>query len=101
MAIEAFVTKSLAELKVIICAIDAARQGGPLEELRISGVLTRTAAPKKPDLDLMYDQARYQAYKRVKCNPNASADDKSQYVNPYPQRTMSVETINRHAGGWR
>lgn len=106
MPIRAFVSQNIDQLKATLALLEKAMQSGSLEELRVAGITTRTGKMEQQDVELRYNQVRYELYLRVIALED-SDDNKAALVtqfgtNPYKERIMRVETVHRcnPLGGW-
>lgn len=95
MPIRAFTTQDLVQLKKTAAAIEKAMASGSLEELRVSGILTRMGAIGQRDLELRYNQCRYELYLRAKSLDDTDANKAAlvaQFTNPHVEKIMRVES---------
>jgi hypothetical protein len=96
----AFVSQNITQLKATLGLLEKAMQGGSLEELRVSGIVTRNGVVSQRDLETRYKQCRYELYLQAQALPDvdgADNPDKTLYTNPYIERVMRVES--RYCGG--
>lgn len=95
MPIRAFVSQDLNQLKATLALLDKALMSGSLEELRVAGIMTRTGGMKMTEVQLRYQQCRYELYLRVKCmdpKDDNTASLQAQYTNPYIEKAMKVHS---------
>jgi len=94
MPIRAFVSQNIEQLKVTLCALEQALQSGSLEEIRASGIVTRTGPLKTNEVQLRYNQCRYELHLRAKCtqDPAQRCALLEQYPNPYTEKAMQVHS---------
>ena len=101
MPIRAFVSQTFDQLNATLALLEKALQSGSLEELRVAGIMTRTGPLKQTDVQLRYNQCRYELFLRVNADPDMSANAKlvAQYTNPYCEKIMHVE-VQRSKSAW-
>jgi hypothetical protein len=95
MPVRAFVSQDLPTLQNTLAAIESALQSGQIEEIRVAGVITRTGKMMQTDLQLRYNQCRYELYLRVNaltCNDPTRPALLLQFPNPYPEKGMRVSS---------
>lgn len=98
MPIRAFVYEELETLiKNIVPALDKALRTGSLQELRIAGVVTRTAAISQRDLETRYYQARHEVYlagigKRDGSGNSDAGAAALEPRNPWTEKSMQVHS---------
>jgi hypothetical protein len=106
MPIRAFVSQNIEQLKATLASLEKATASGSLEEIRVSGITTRTNKLTTQDVARAYLQCRYELYLRVTALADSDANKAAlvaQYgTNPYQERVMRVETIQgcNPLGGW-
>lgn len=95
-----FVEQDVAALIKTRAALSKALTSGSLEELRISGVMTRTGSISQQELSTRYKQARYELWLagQGKGGRTLSADALAlEPTNPYLERVTRVETVQQSA----
>lgn len=98
MPIRAFVSQNIQQLQATLGLLEMALQSGSIEELRVAGIMTRTGPLKPGEVQLRYNQCRYELFLRVQSLADDSAGDekncilKQQFTNPYCEKIMHVDT---------
>lgn len=94
MPIRAFVSQDIEQLKVTLAALERAQATGSLDELRVSGILTKVLPLKPNELQLRYNQCRYELHLRAKCerDPVQRQSLLELYPNPYTEKGMQVHS---------
>lgn len=93
MAQRAFVGQNIEQLQKTLASLEQSL-ASQLEETRVSGVTSRKRPKAERDLELRYNQCRYELHLRAKCisDPVQRCAMLELYPNPWTEKAMQVHS---------
>lgn len=95
MPVRAFVSQSIEQLQVTLGQLERALASGNIEELRVAGVMTRMGRFRPEEVQLRYNQCRYELHLRacaLPCSDPNRVPYLKLYTNPWTEKGMKVHS---------